>query len=265
MNQRAVKRRKTKYSQERQIRERHMQRMKQRRRRQLITRGSVIAFLVAVAVLIIMFMTPFFNVRNLDISGNNRVDTNTIMDHLPNVVGESIFKVRDKDISSSLSGIIYIDQIHIEKNYFPASIAVEITEKQPSMAVLQGGIYTILDDESVILEQREDNEENIALLTYYHETFEDFKNDITAVDELRKFFDIMDRIGLRETVTKIDLLEYNEINFQYEGRINVICGSGVDMEQKLRLFKASINNPGITDNTHGEIDLSTAGKAMLRP
>lgn len=265
MNGRPVKSRKLSGSAERQLRERYARRAKQRRRRRIIFRSTMLFITVIAVICAILFLTPIFNIRNLNIEGNNRVTMETLTSQLPDVKGENLFKVSDEYIRRRLSDIAYIQDVEVNKKYFPAEVSVIITEKIPCAYVEATEGFYVLDSELDILETTPEEPSGIAKLTSYHESFDELKSDEAAMDEYKKFYDIACGIEIADKITAIQILEYNEINFEYEGKLKVICGSGLELEQKLRLFKAAVNNPGLSSNAHGTIDLSTAGKAMHTP
>ncbi len=265
MNGRPVRSRKLTGSAQRQLRERYARRAKQRRRRRIIFKSAMLFVVVIAAISAILFLTPLFNIRNLNIEGNSRVTTETLLSQLPDVKGENLFKVNDEYISRRLSGIAYIQDVEVNKKYFPAGVSIVITEKIPCAYVQSGDGFYILDGELDVLETTPEEPTGVAKLTSYHESLDDLKSDEAAMGEYRKFYDIACGIEIADKITAIQILEYNEINFDYEGKLKVICGSGLELEQKLRLFKAAVNNPGLSSNAHGTIDLSTAGKAMHTP
>ena len=265
MNGRPVGGRKLGGNAQRQLRERYARRAKQRRRRRIIFRSTML-FILAIAVVgAILFLTPVFNIRNLNIEGNNRVAVDTLLSQLPDIKGENLFKVNDEYVSRRLSGIAYIQDVEVNKKYFPAEVSILITEKIPCAYVESDGNYYILDSELDVLETTAEEPIGVARLTSYHESLDDLKSDEAAMGEYKKFYDIAGGIEIADKITAIQILEYNEINFDYDGKLKVICGSGLELEQKLRLFKAAVNNPGLSSNAHGTIDLSTAGKAMHTP
>lgn len=265
MNGRSVRSRKLSGSAERQLRERYARRAKQRRRRRIIFRSTMLFILVVVFVCALLFLTPIFNIRNLTLEGNNRITTETLQGQLPDIIGENLFKVNDEFIKECLSGIAYIQDVEVNKKYFPASVTVVITEKVPCTYVQTQDGYNILDSELFVLETTPEEPSGIAKLNFYHESLEELKADEAAMGEYRKFYGIANGIEIADKITSVEILEYNEINFEYEDKLKVICGSGLELEQKLRLFKAAVNNPGLSSNAHGTIDLSTAGKAMHTP
>ncbi len=264
MNGRTAGRRKLGNSTGRQIRERHMRRIKQMQRRRIIFRSTLLILCVVVLLSVILFMTPLFNIREITLEGNNRVSPETLLEQLPFQQGENLFKISEGAVKNKLSGISYIRDVQVEKDFFPPKIHIIVSEKKPVAAIAMNGTYGIIDMKCEVLEEGSEIPEKIPELVYYHEDAETFMKDEEAIYELTRFYEICDKIGLTDKITAMELLEENEINFEYDGRLKVICGSGLDMEKKLPLLKETVNNPALGSNAHGEIDLSTPGKAVHR-
>ena len=200
----------------------------------------------------------------MQIEGNIRVSTETILEQLPFAEGDNLFKINEGSVKNRLCDIAYIRDVQVEKDYFPSGVHIRVSEKMPVAAISMNGDYGIIDMSCELLEESGEIPEGIPELIYYHEDADSFKDDEDAIRELTNFFEIADKIGLTDKITEIELLEDNEINFEYDGRLKVICGSGLDMEKKLPLLKETVNNPALGSNAHGEIDLSTPGKAVHR-
>ena len=66
-------------------------------------------------------------------------------------------------------------------------------------------------------------------------------------------------------VTVISFEDVTNITFNYENRLDVICGTYIDFRRKLSLFKEAINSNKLTENSKGTINLSTTGKAIYTP
>lgn len=264
MNGRTAGRRKLGNSTERQIRERHMRRIRQMQRRRVILRSSLLIICVVILLSVIVFMTPLFNVREVTVEGNERVSTEALVEQLPFQAGENLFKISEGAVKSKLSGISYIRDVQVEKDFFPPKIHIIVSEKKPVAAIAMNGAYGVIDIKCEVLEEGSEIPQGIPELVYYHEDAAALKEDSDAIYELTRFFEIADKIGLTDKITGMELLEDNEINFQYDGRLKIICGSGLDMEKKLPLLKETVNNPALGSNAHGEIDLSTPGKAVHR-
>lgn len=264
MNSQQVRTRRVPSSADRQIRQRHAQRQRKKRRQRIAGRSILLIVLVCVLLFVILFLTPIFNIKNVYVEGNNRIGSESLDTFLSDIRGENIFKVSSSDIEKRLSQIAYVDSTVLNKDYFPANITITITEKEPCAYYESGDTYSIIDSECSVLEERSDVPEGIPQLVAYTDSVTDIFDDEEAVSEVQKFLEIEKRIGLSESITEIKLAEDNQIEFVYEGRLDVICGSGLEMEQKLRFFKAAVKNASFV-NAHGTMDISTTGNALYSP
>ena len=265
MRTQSVRRSRSNGSQDQRIRMRHMQRQKIHRRNMLIARSVLTVTAAAALLLAVIFLTPLFNVRSVTVLVNDRIPTEQIYEYLADINGENLFKVNTSYVKEKLSRISYVEDTLVEKKYFPAAVTITITEKKPYAYVMSESGYEIIDENCVVLESVADEPQDIPELTYYHESFDALAADEEACAQLYSFFEICGRIDIMSHITSVELKEFNEIDFVYDDRIDVICGSSVDMEQKLRLFKATVNNSNMANNIHGTMDLSTTGKATLQP
>lgn len=265
MNVQPVRTRKLPNSAERQIRQRHIARQMKKRRRRIAGRSVGAVLLTALVIFVILFATPIFNIRNVYIEGNNRISAEMLTSALSGVRGSNIFKVDEADINKLLENMTYVESITTEKKYFPSTLYIMISEKQPCAYYEKGDNYCIIDENCDVLEETAENPQDVPELTSYAENIEEIFSDEETLGELRKFFGIEMRIGISPGITEVSIDENNEIKFMFDDRLEVVCGSGLDMEQKLRLFKATVTNPNLPENAHGVMDLSTTGKAMYKP
>ncbi|MBR4173052.1 MAG: hypothetical protein IKR46_01615, partial [Clostridia bacterium] len=75
----------------------------------------------------------------------------------------------------------------------------------------------------------------------------------------------MDKAGILEGVTAMSFADMTNITFNYQNRLDVICGTHIDFQRKLALFKEAVNSYKLTENSRGTINLSTTGKAIYTP
>ena len=66
-------------------------------------------------------------------------------------------------------------------------------------------------------------------------------------------------------ITKIDFTDLENITFNYENRIDGICGPYVDFSRKLSLFREAITSNKLTEHSRGTINLSRTGRAVYTP
>lgn len=79
---------------------------------------------------------------------------------------------------------------------------------------------------------------------------------------LQTCLETLEKIDILNKVRDIDISETTGIKFRYDDRLDVLCGTQLDLERKLRLFKETVSNNNLAENAKGTIDLSVTGKAV---
>ena len=75
----------------------------------------------------------------------------------------------------------------------------------------------------------------------------------------------MEKADIIKYVTYISFEDMTNITFNYQSRLDVICGTHIDFQRKLSLFKEAVNSNKLTQNSRGTINLATTGKAIYTP
>ena len=94
---------------------------------------------------------------------------------------------------------------------------------------------------------------------------------VLSTDDSEKLTSVIDctaRLIEHDIHNKIGVINYadmNNITFTYENRLNVVCGSVVDFQKKIGMFKKAVNSSKLTANSRGTIYISISGKAIYTP
>ena len=100
---------------EKSIQARHDERRKKRIREQKIRRYTIFAVLALIAVLIVMFFTPLFNIKTVDIVGNNKLTVEQISGEIGDLTGRNLFSTRKRTIKKKLSEFAYTEKVTVKK------------------------------------------------------------------------------------------------------------------------------------------------------
>lgn len=252
------------------IKGRHSVRQKRRKRAMRIRRTIFFLILLIAAILALMFLTPIFNIQKVAISGNERVTAEEITEKSGIVIGENLFKVNLKQSRESLSGIPYLDKIHLKRVLYPPSVKVTVTEGTISAYAAAGGGFVGLDRNCKVLETLTEPPGGVPEITGLGtDTYTLGKK--LEIDESDKFdiillcIDEFEKKGYLEKINRISVEDTSDILFRYEDRLDILCGSALDLGRKLRLFEEVLHDNRLTDNSRGTIDLSITGKAVYTP
>lgn len=250
------------------IQQRHNQRIRQRRLK-IKRRRAALGMITAVAVvLIIMFLTPLFRIQTIHIEGNNRVSSEEIYGLLEGIEGRNLFRTNASLIKSALKPAIYIDDASVEKKLIPPSLTVTVIEREPYGYIDKNGRYYIFDNKCRILEDRETMPTDIPQILGADDTFDEKNNIREGYERTQAMMSCLNAMKTTDLLSQADDLDVSDlanITFVYGNRMKVECGSDIDIEQKLRLFKAAVTNAAIPENARGTMDLSVTGNAMYSP
>lgn len=250
------------------IRKRQNQRRKKKRWQIMRNRAIVAASLGVIVIVILMFFTPLFNIQGIEISGNEAVSTSEIDAAIGTVTGANIFTVKLGDLESKIESVAYIANADVSRKIIPRTLVVSVTESLPSGYFKNGDSYVVIDENCNVLSQESSAPKNIPQITGFTgytsgEKLPDENKEKT--EAASEFMKSMNELGLLKKVNILSLDPITSITFTYDNRLEVLCGSALDMDLKLKMFKENIYSSVLTDKSRGTIDLSVTGKAVYAP
>ena len=249
------------------LRKRYEKRRKKRNRQILMSRTIALFLFFAALTFIILFMTPLMNVRKIEFAGNDILATQSLYEKIGDLKGENILKVSKRDVKKRLGDNPYIKEIDIDKDYFKTVLTVSILERVPCGYIEDSAGYTIFDEECVILETVSEKPENIPRIKGKtgKNSVSKLKFTQSNIEILKESLSVLRYLGLLENTDVFDISNETDIKFEYDERLEVYCGSRLDIDRKIRLFEAMINNNNLADNAKGTVDLSVTGNARYSP
>ena len=173
-------------------------------------------------------------------------------------------------IRNTLKTIPYIDTVDVQKRLFPPSVKVTVTEYTPSAYIKIDGKTLLVNSELRVLTDTGNNGETLPTVTGL--TVTDYKlGEILKTDENEKFditkisLSTLEATGILDKVIEINVTDVTDITMNYDNRITVQCGTQLDLERKIRLFRETVMSNSLTENARGTMDLSESGKAIYTP
>ena len=234
-------------------------------------RGAAVFVAVLILTVILVFMTPLFNIREIRVEGNTVVELQTIKEKIGGVIGTNLFAMRSRNIEESLLEISQISNVRVNKKLIPPSLEITIEESIPAAYMLSGSSVIVVDTSLIVIDDAGlyntdtlPSVSGIGVPSY--KLNERLAADSTEkADLLEELLYNLDRSKLLDRVTYISIDDITDIRFNYDNRLEVMCGSALELERKLRMFKESINSGSISENSIGTMDLSVPGQAVYTP
>ncbi len=223
------------------------------------------------ALIALIFMTPLFNIREIRLNGNDNVSKEIINTKVGDLVGANLFGTSASNVKERMSQIPQISNVEVKKAIFPARLELTITERRPAGYVLSGDDTLVLDsdlkiigDASVFDCDHLPSISGISVSTYEMNKELEIKSSEKKeiLKELLKAFEF---VGITESVKYVSIDDITSITFNYDNRLDVICGSHLQLDRKIRMFAESIRTSTFDENSIGTIDLSVPGTAVYNP
>lgn len=254
--------------QEENIRRRHTMRQQQRRRAQLMRRITSLSVLSIILLCIIIFATPLFDIRSVSFGGNVNIPSETLEATLNTLCGDNLILTGRRRVFRQLSSLAYIDSVSVHKKLIPPSLSVEISECTPAAFLSHNDLFVTIDSDGKILETSERKPE-LAEITGLRLTSAN-AGEIISLDDNSKLKTVLSALaefkksGLMGGIVSISFEDLDNICFNYENRLDGLCGSYVDFTRKLAFFREAISSSRLTENSRGTIDLTQTGRAVYK-
>lgn len=249
---------------------RYQKRQKQRRLKKQRRRALLVLIMAAVFVLILMFMTPIFNIRQVSVEGNALVSAEQFEEKLKPLIGENLFRTGKGKIRKTLKSIPLIDKVDVQKKMFPPSVKVTVAEYVPAGMIKTDGASILVNSQLTALTDDGNMITHVPVVTGLNisdsQSGKEIKSDETEKKEaVRTILRTLESTGILDKVIEINVRDVTNIVLNYDYRLNVICGTQLGLERKIRLLRESVYHNEIDENAHGTMDLTVPGYAEYTP
>lgn len=234
-------------------------------------RAAVIFVLAVAVVSALLFITPLFNIRSVSVSGNNMVTLDQINGSIGDIVGQNLFSTWNSTIEKRLKEIAYIDEVEVSRAIIPPTVYVNIKECETAAYFELNGKQVILNPELKVLDDSNSfSLSNVPLVRGIEvEEYSVGKrltlSNTEQQEALAIFLRTMYNTGQLNGILYVDFSTITDIKFNYNGMIDVSCGSVLELDKKLRMFKAVMTSGSLKENSRGTIDLSDPERAVYTP
>ncbi len=244
----------------------HLKKQRRIQRKKKRQRGCLFSLLMVAVIAVLVFFTPIFNIRYVTIEGNDKVSMEAISEAIGDLRGKNLFKTSIRSVKEDLSTIVYLNEISVTRKYLPPALAIHVTEHMGAGCIdTDTDVLIIASDGKIVERTNEISDEVPHILNCGEYTEVDgyyILTDSEKQEVMTEILAIMEKLDLIADVDNVDIGDLNNITFRYQDRIYAECGSDIDMERKIRLFKKAVTTSELADNEQGTMDLSTSGKCV---
>lgn len=223
------------------IKEQEKRNKKKRKIVGIIKYGSL-AILFVTVILCAMF-SPLFNIKTIEVEGNEIISVNEIISLSQIQIDENTFKLNKRKIINQIKENVYIDEVIITRK-LPSNIIIKVEERKPAYLLEYAGSYIYLDKQGYMLEINTEKLELPILQGAATETSEFVVGNRLCIEDLEKLsslIKIMELAKLNEIsnlITRIDIENKQNIKLIFETKDKIAyLGDATNLIDKIPLVK----------------------------
>lgn len=198
----------------------------------------LLLLLIIIATIIFAFVSPIFNINEIVVEGNKKIETETIISLSELKMGNNIFKNDKKDIVEKIKTNPYINSVVIKRK-LPTTIEIDIEERSVAYQIQVIDSYVYLDYQGYILE-KSSQKANVPLIEGLRTEQENLLNDkrisnddIENINAILKIIDSAKKLSLYDEITKIKI-ENEEYVLEMENqKKQVFLGDSSNITNKM--------------------------------
>ena len=227
--------------------------------------------LLIVAIAILAFTTPIFNITNIDINGNFQVSNDTIIRMSGLKKGENIFKY-NSSIIQNIKENQYIEDVKIKRK-LPGTILITIEERTVKYQIKLINSYAYIDKNGHILEISS-VKRDVPIIVGLKVTENDLINkkcleieDLEKLNKIQKIIEAAKSIEIDKIITEINIEDENNYYIYTEnGNKKIFIGDSSNLTNKMLYLKKILEEE---QENKGSIfingDISGGFKPYFRP
>ena len=225
----------------------------------------MLIILIIIGIFAFIFISPIFNIKNIEISNNEKINKETILSLSNLKTDENIFSFNKTDIINSIKENAYIQDVKILRSV-PNTVKIQIIERKPKYCIEIVGKYAYIDNQGYILEISDLPNDLICIKGVQTEESEILPRNRLIEADLKKLQNILeinssaDQNELTSKISSIDIQDDKNyiLNLTEEGKV-VHFGDCTNINEKIVYIiaiveteKGKLGNIYVNDNYNEE-------------
>lgn len=245
--------------------ERYYNKKKKRRKKRKIVFYTLL-FIFSITVVTILSLTVFFNISNIEVTGNSYYNDSKLISVSGLEKGDNLFRINKfKLIDKIKAELPYLNNVKIDR-HLPVGIEIIVEETSPYLYIESNGAYYLLNESLKVLEKTKTLPKNLPAVTGITPENLEINTVMTAKDGMDSYLltltDSLKTVIGDGCVTGVYINALYDMGFEYKGRIKVMLGTLDKIDVKLLLAEHVIKEN--ESNETAEIDVSNGKRAYYR-
>ena len=205
-------------------------------------------------------LSSFFNIKKIEIVGNNKLTRDEAISLSQIEIEENTFKLSKNKIEKNIKQNAYVESVKIKRN-LPSTILIEIEERVPTYMITFANAYAYINNQGYFVEISKEKLE-LPIITGYATKEEDIQlGERLCTEDLQKLDDILQIMKAAESneianiVTKINISDKQEYVLELKSEKKTVhVGDTSNLSTKMLYIKEIIEQ---NKKIEGEILVNT--------
>jgi len=201
--------------------------------------------LMALGASIIFFMmSPLFNIAEIEVLGNEKLTSETIISLSQLQIGENIYKTSSNQLKDNIKENAYIQQVDIKRK-LPNKIVITIEERKTTYMLEYANSFAYINNQGYILDISQEKL-NVPIIAGYTTQQEDIKigsrlceEDLERLETVLRIVESANSNGIGNLITRISVQDKQNytLNMEEEKKI-VYLGDASSLSNRMIHLKA---------------------------
>lgn len=219
---------------------------KQKRRVRILQRLTV--FTLFIVGIILLILSPIFNIKEIVITGNEKIPEATILSLLSISEGTNIFKETNKNINEKIKQNAYIAGAIIKRE-LPSRLKLQVKERTVDYILKIGEGYAYINKDGTILEITSEKAEGKMELQGYETSVEHIisgnkvcEDDFERIEDIETIIQVLTNASLGGLITSINIQDEDDyiINMESEQK-TIYIGNTSNLDIKILYIKTILD------------------------
>jgi len=203
--------------------------------------AALFVFTMAAFVAVAVLLSPLFEIRQIEIIGNNTVCADDILGHMQLQTGQNMLAFSASAVRAQINQLPFVQQVDVVRE-FPDKVVITVAERTPvaNIRVAHSATYLLIDDAGMVLESASEPAPalpvaiGIDFASFAVGEYLDVEDNLVFRDMLR-LYRLFTRYSFFPEI--VDMSNPADIMFHTE-YLNIFFGSMSDMDRKIQYISA---------------------------
>ena len=223
----------------------------------------LLLFAIIIGILLFLFISPVFNIKNINVQGNNKINAEAIESLSKINMDENIFRFSSKQVAENVKENAYIDSVEVRRK-IPNTVEIIVTEREAKYQLEYGNAFVYIDGNGNILEISNENA-NLPIIRGYSTTQEGIQVGNKLIDEdcnklltVEKFLRAAKSNEIYDIITYVDISNDNDYKFELPSKGKVAyLGNDTNINDKILTLKEILTRE---EGKNGQIFINDSNK-----